>query len=95
MRSTIGFLAAAGIGLSAMAARADSSFSEAPFVGTNWDKAPQAAPQERVLAGPVLPVSGDAFVGTRWSDTPSSEAASTATSPAPASRSRSLACACR
>ncbi len=96
MRSTLGFLAAAGLALAAAPAAADpgAGVAQDAYVGPHWDHAPRTG---AVVAAPTLAAAQDAYVGPNWDrppgmGVPSTAAALGAAKPGP--RSSNCACAC-
>ena len=100
MRSTIRFLAAAGLAVAAVPAGADpgAGVPQDAYVGSHWNEAPHTgALLARSAAASTqtrLAVTADAFVGIHWSDDPSAQALSTVASPAATPGPRSSTCAC-
>lgn len=96
MRSTLGFLAAAGLALAAAPVAADpgAGVGQDAYVGLNWDQAPHTG---AVVAAPALAATQDAYVGPNWDRPPGMGAPSTAAARAaakPGPRSSNCACTC-
>ncbi len=96
MRSTLGFLAAAGLALAAAPAAGDpgTGVAQDAYVGSHWDQAP---PTGAVIAAPALAAAQDSYVGPNWDRPPGMGAPSTAAALAaakPGPRSSNCACTC-
>lgn len=102
MRSTIRFLAAAGLALAAVPAGAapGAAVSRDAYVGSHWDETPHTGTFSTTRSGAVaqsgVALAEDAYVGSHWSDDPSTRLLPARHSPAatPDTRSSTCSCAC-
>jgi hypothetical protein len=103
MRSTIRFLAAAGLALAAVPAGAASGAGvpQDAYVGSHWDEAPHAGTLSTAGSAAVAQTGlpDDAYVGSHWSDDPSARSLPARPSPARPSQAatpdpRSSTCSC-
>jgi hypothetical protein len=99
MRSTIRFLAAAGLALAAVPAAAapGAGVWQDAYVGSHWDEAPHAglsAAGSAAVARTGLVLPDDAYVGSHWSDDPSTRLLPARPPPAATPDPRSSTCSC-